>query len=235
MSSIRRFLELSIPTEDIQASLDFYTRLGLTELAVNDVRTHHYAVVTDGRIAIGLHAGGFEEPALSFVFPDLAKSVSHIEALGHEIAFAELGREKFNEASFYSPDGHTLRFMEARTFSPPPVGSRQQGAIGQFANIALRCQDYYAAFTFWELADFAADEDPVTPIEDLDTLTLRAPGMVVNLRSDLRTREPVVCFETGDLALASATLKRLDIPCRFRESTGVLTAPEGTRIEVRSQ
>ena len=67
MSGIGTFLELSVPTDDIQASLEFYQRLGFTELTVNDIRTHYYAVVTDGRIAIGLHAGGFDEPALSFV------------------------------------------------------------------------------------------------------------------------------------------------------------------------
>ncbi|TDJ47077.1 MAG: hypothetical protein E2O52_03670 [Gammaproteobacteria bacterium] len=47
-----------MPTDDIQASLEFYQRLDFTELNVNDVRTHYYAVVTDGRIAVGLHAEG---------------------------------------------------------------------------------------------------------------------------------------------------------------------------------
>jgi len=45
----------SLSTPDIQASLDFYLGLGFTSAEVGDAWSHPYAVVTDGRICLGLH------------------------------------------------------------------------------------------------------------------------------------------------------------------------------------
>ena len=61
MGAFGRFLELSVPTADILRSLAFYRELGFAELTTGDIRRHHYAVVTDGVIPIGLHAGGIDE------------------------------------------------------------------------------------------------------------------------------------------------------------------------------
>ncbi len=48
-----RFLEFSLATPDIQASLDFYTKLGFSQAEVGEAWLHPYAVVTDGRICLG--------------------------------------------------------------------------------------------------------------------------------------------------------------------------------------
>jgi catechol 2,3-dioxygenase-like lactoylglutathione lyase family enzyme len=230
MSGIGRFLELSVPTDDIQASLEFYQRLGFTELAVNDIRAHYYAVVTDGHYAIGLHADGFDEPALSFVLPDIAKHVRRLEDMGHEFAFVELGIDNFHEAGLCSPDGHLLRFMEARSFSPPPSDECSATAIGHSTEIALRCNDYYAAFTFWEVADFITDDDPVAAVDEREVMTLRAPGIVLGLRPGQRGREPALRFAPRDFDATLDELKLRDIRGRRSGDTWVLTAPEGTKL-----
>ncbi len=51
-----RFHELSIATADIRASLDFYESLGFWQAPTGDAWHHPYAVVTDGRVVLGLHA-----------------------------------------------------------------------------------------------------------------------------------------------------------------------------------
>ena len=45
-----RFLEFSLATPDIQASLDFYSRLGFSQAAAGEAWFHPYAVVTDGSL-----------------------------------------------------------------------------------------------------------------------------------------------------------------------------------------
>ena len=50
-----RFLEYSIATPDIRASLEFYAKLGFSQAEVGEAWPHPYAVVTDGRICLGLH------------------------------------------------------------------------------------------------------------------------------------------------------------------------------------
>ena len=69
-----RFLEYSIPTPDIRASLDFYGKLGFSQAQVGETWAHPYAVVTDGRLHLGLHQLATAVPALTFVKPDLLRA-----------------------------------------------------------------------------------------------------------------------------------------------------------------
>jgi len=68
-----RFLEFSLATPDIQASLDFYSRVGFSQADVGEAWQHPYAVVTDGRICLGLHQQALPAPTMTFVKPDLLK------------------------------------------------------------------------------------------------------------------------------------------------------------------
>ncbi len=67
-----RFLEYSIATPDIRASLEFYAELGFSQAQVGEAWPHPYAVVTDGRICLGLHQAFGPAPAITFVKPDSA-------------------------------------------------------------------------------------------------------------------------------------------------------------------
>src|SRR5580692_12167015 len=79
-----RFLEFSLATPDIQASLDFYLSLGFTSADVGDAWPHPYAVVTDGRICLGLHQQAMPAPSLTFVKPGLLKYLEVLERRGIE-------------------------------------------------------------------------------------------------------------------------------------------------------
>jgi predicted lactoylglutathione lyase len=230
MVEFAQFLELSVPTEDIQASLEFYQRLGFTELVVNDIREHYYAVVTDGRIAIGLHADGFDVPTLSFVQKDIEKLVRSLSDAGQELVFAELGHDRFHEAGLCDPDGHPVRLSEARTFSRNSLNEAPATAIGRSAEITLRCNDYYAAFRFWELADFVTDDDPVASIDETDVVTIRAPGIVLGLRARERSSDPVLRFIQADIDATLDALGEKNIDYRHNHAQCIVTAPEGTRL-----
>ncbi|MGI9343987.1 MAG: VOC family protein [Gammaproteobacteria bacterium] len=240
-----QFLELSIPTGDIAESLEFYRRIGFTEVPVNDIRQHYYAVITDGRIAIGLHGAGFEEPTLAFVWPELAHHVRTLEDAGHEFEFVELGEDTFNEAGLLSPDGHPLRFIEARTFSRGDLGDVDPPVVGRSTEISLRCDEYAPTIAFWEHADFITDEGPDTDLELTDVITdaerdsdleqadammLRARGVVLGLRTGLPWRVPALRFAPDDVATTLAELERRDLQPRRKAGGRVLTAPEGTPL-----
>src|SRR5882672_3074097 len=49
-----RFLEISLNTSDIAASVQFYERLGFTQLTTGDTWPHPYGVLSDGRLGIAL-------------------------------------------------------------------------------------------------------------------------------------------------------------------------------------
>ena len=57
-----RFLEYSLATPDIQASLDFIPGLDSLQAEVGEAWPHPYAVVTDGSICLGLHQEAIPRP-----------------------------------------------------------------------------------------------------------------------------------------------------------------------------
>lgn len=223
------FLELSFPADDVRESLEFYQRLGFTELPVNDIRKHYYAAVTDGRISIGLHGGGFDVPALSFVWPDVARHAHEFQSAGYELAKVELGADKFHEAELTSPGGHALRFMEAGTFSRRLLMEAGEPLTGRSAEISLRCTDYAAEVAFWQGADFIAESDAVVEAET-PAVMLFAPGVRLGLRTGHRWAEPSLLFRPRNLDATLIALDRRGIAHQQVGAGWLIAAPEGTRL-----
>src|SRR5580698_9229028 len=83
-----RFLELGIATTDIAGSVQFYERLGFSQLITGDAWPHRYGVLTDGRAYLGLHERTMPSPALTFVLPQLASSQARLRAANFEPGLA---------------------------------------------------------------------------------------------------------------------------------------------------
>ena len=226
-----QFLEYSLPTPDIRASLEFYRGLGFTEIPVGDIRDYHYAVISDGRIALGLHGAGFQEPALSFVKNDVAVSMDSLEIHEDTISFMRLGAESFHEIGVQSPDGHLVVMMEARTFSRADLTELALPVIGQISEISLGCRDLDAEHRFWSKAGFIAGEEADEEAFD-QVLELLAPGLCLGLRTEVPAGRSVLRLIAGDEPDVVAALERLEIP--IRRSAGMISidAPEGTRIQI---
>ena len=69
-----RFLEISVHAPDVRESLEFYQALGFEQATTSDSVSYPYAVVTDGRLFLGLHAAELPTPSLTFVMPELRKT-----------------------------------------------------------------------------------------------------------------------------------------------------------------
>lgn len=226
MVTVGRFLELSVPTTDIRESLEFYLRLGFTEIPTNDIRSHYYAAVSDGRIVIGLHGGHVAEPTLTFVQPNVAQRVQALIDAGTEPLFQRLGGDSFNEAGLAGPDGHMIMMIEARTFSQSDLGSLPASIIGRCSSIVLRSLDLDRSTVFWEAAGFTLDNESVT------TRSLIAAGIAVRLDENQRAADPVLHYAQNDFELSRAALDSANIETQHTTEGLLLRTPEGTRIEV---
>ena len=113
-----RFHELTLPTTDIRASVEFYERLGFSQAETGDAWSHPYGVVTDGRIALGLHGGAARAQALTFVHPGVAEFAIELERRGVTLELNRTGAEVFHEICFSDPAGQRIAVIEARTYSP---------------------------------------------------------------------------------------------------------------------
>jgi catechol 2,3-dioxygenase-like lactoylglutathione lyase family enzyme len=229
-----RFLEFSIATPDIRASLDFYGKLGFSQAEVGEAWTHPYAVVTDGRICLGLHEQPTFEPSITFVKSDLLKLLDGLEQLGLKFEFRRLANDVFNEIGWLDPSGHLIRLVEARTFSPSKRKTIDTSLCGYFLEIALPAPSLSHAKSHWEQFGFVGmdESDAILPHVSCTSDTID-----IGLYEPAHLQLPTLLFEVDDF---NGTLARLDaigitpngrVPGPLRQMpAAALTAPEGTVI-----
>jgi catechol 2,3-dioxygenase-like lactoylglutathione lyase family enzyme len=227
---IGRFLEFSVGTADIRASLEFYGRLGFSQADVGEAWSHPYAVLTDGRVCLGLHEEADFAPSMTFVKPELLKQVDRLEQLGVEFEVRRLGNDVFNELGWRDPSGHLIRLLEARTFSPGKRRAVDTSLCGYFVEIALPSPGIEAAKQHWESLGFVGMDEPDAP---LPHVSCTSDTVDVGLYDPAHLRGPALRFDVGDVAGALARLELAGVKPGRRVPPPlqtVLAAPEGTLI-----
>ena len=233
-----RFLEFSLATPDIRASLDFYTKLGFTQAEAGDARPYPYVVVTDGRICLGLHQQTLAAPSLTFVKPSLLKHLDALEELGVEFEFRRLGNDVFNEVGWFDPGGHLIRLIEARTFSPSKRLGTDTSRCGYFLEVGLPSPNLETSKAYWEQFGFVGMDETQGL---LPHISCTSDYIDLGLYEPAHLRRSTLRFEVDDVG---GTLARLadvgiaptgEIPTPLRQvPAAVLTAPEGTPLLLSS-
>ena len=254
-----RFLEFSIATPDIRASLEFYGKLGFSQAQVGEAWAHPYAVVTDGRVCLGLHEELIPAPSLTFVKPNLLKYLGVLEKHGGSgapgsrapgsgapgsrapvhLEFCRLGNDVFNELGWLDPSGHLIRLVEARTFSPSKRRTTDTSLCGYFLEVALPAPRRDAAKEFWENLGFVGMDEPDSP---LPHVACTSDSINIGLYDPAHLRSPTLLYDAGDVGGTLARLAeagilptgQLPLPLRQLPAT-LLTAPEGTPILLLSE
>jgi catechol 2,3-dioxygenase-like lactoylglutathione lyase family enzyme len=233
-----RFLEYSLATSDIRASLDFYLELGFSEAEVGEAWSHPYAVVTDGRICLGLHQEALPAPSLTFVKPDLLKHLDVIEQRGIKFEFRRLGNEVFNEVGWFDPAGQLVRLIEARTFSPSKRPAQEISRCGYFTEIALPAPDLEYSKQYWEYFGFVGMDELG---DALPHISCTSDYLDLGLYRPADLRRATLRFEVDDVGGTLAHLAEIgvspsgELPPPLRGTpAAVLTAPEGTAILLTS-
>lgn len=229
-----RFLEIGIHTAVIQKSLEFYESLGFEQASVGETWPYPYAVVTDGRLFIGLHGAMVRSPSLTFVMPELATGIERLRQHGIRFDQERLGNDVFNQATFTDPSGLAVSLLEARTFSPPNVDTTIATTCGYFAEFGIPVRDPAANRAFWEPLGFVALEEELLPFA---RTSLTSNLLNLGLYRTRALRQPVLTFEDPDMRERLTRLRergfRLsdEMPDSLDDATNaILEAPEGTRL-----
>ncbi len=227
-----RFLEISVTSPDLTESLNFYRALGFTELTTADTWPHPYAVVTDGRIAIGLHGQEFESPRVALSLPELQRAALQL-ADNPRLQSMRIDPESFHEVLLADEDGHALWLLEARTFSPPsePPPKTQFGAL---LELTLPVRNAVASAQFWapySQRSLAVMEQPAMHMR------LAIDRLPVGLSEQARGRAPMLSWRVLDLAELGMTLNRIGYPLNpcgigIDGCYGLVTTPEGLGFSV---
>ncbi|MEX1994699.1 MAG: hypothetical protein WD929_08555 [Steroidobacteraceae bacterium] len=232
---IGRFHEISVHAPDVLASLAFYERLGFTQVTTGEAWPYPYAVVTDGRLAIGLHQRELmQSPLPAFVLPDLFAHLGTLERLGIDILERRLGSDVFNEACFESPGGQLIRLLEARTYSPSQRAPGKSSRLGWFEEFALPVADVQQAGQFWEQLGFVPAEEGDEPYphvgltSDSFNIALLQAGVLQRpalMFTDAAMPGRIAALTEAGFEFARRAPGQLD-PERHR----LLVAPEGTQL-----
>lgn len=230
MSSLGRFLEFSIRTQDIIESLSFYKLIGFTEQEIGDVWPHKYAVVGDGALYIGLHDREFDGPALTFVQPDLARRARSMADHGFDFIFMHLDEDVFNHIALKDRDRHQVTMLEARTFT----GNDElddDSVLGTWFEISLPVRDAVRSARFWA---------PVAPnllrMREEPTVHMRfdVGDAALGLSESIALNAPSLCFICRDKEALFATIERHGLPHEkfpgYEGAFVALRAPEGTML-----
>jgi len=231
---IGRFHEISVHAPDILESLAFYEGLGFTQVTAGEAWPYPYAVVADGRLAIGLHGRELpQSPLLAFVLPDLRHQIEALERDGIEVADRRLGDDVFNEAGI-EVAGQRLRLLEARTHSPAPQGPGETSRLGWFEEVALPVADVKAAASAWERLGFVPAEEGDEPYPHVG---LTSDSLNVALLHAGTLRGPALAFTDADMSARVAKLAESGFEFQRRlpgkldgSRHAMLIAPEGTPL-----
>ena len=231
---IGRFLEVSVHAPAVLASLEFYEGLGFSQATTGEAWPYPYAVVSDGRLSIGLHQRELvQSPLLSFVLPNLFERLDALERHGIEVLDRRLGGDVFNEASLATPGGQLIRLLEARTFSPLQRAPGETSRLGWFEEVLLPVGDVQAAARFWERIGFVRTEEIEEPFPRIgltsDSLDLALVAEGVLTRPALRFTHAAMpaCIR----ALADKGVEFARLPGKLDPKLhALLVAPEGTQF-----
>ncbi len=232
---IGRFLEVSVQAPDVLESLAFYERLGFTQVTTGETWPYPYAVVTDGRLGIGLHQHELaQSPLLAFVLPDLGRHLDALEAAGVALIERRLGSDVFNEASFEAPGGQLVRLLEARTFSPAHRAPGETTRLGWFEEYALPVADPAATARDWEALGFVPAEAGDEPYPHVgltsDTLNVALLGRGTLARPALVFTDAEMPARIAALAAAGFGFQRRPPGGLDASRHALLVAPEGTQL-----
>lgn len=232
---IGKFLEISVTTDDMLASLDFYKAMGFHELATNDARSYGYAAITDGHVTIGLHEKQFEQPTLTLVQPDLARSALQYS----ESKFLQsmtIDPDTFNEVSLHDPNGHPLSMVEARTYSPADT-EVSDSLFGDFLEFTFPVSDALASAQFW--APFSLESLGVMQNPAMH-MRLDVDGLPIGLSEQVRGHSSHLCYRVNDLAKLSRALRDQGVAIRpatigVGDCLGQFMTKEGLRFSLLSE
>ena len=231
---IGRFHEVSVHAPDVLESISFYERLGFTQVTAGEAWPYPYAVIADGRLAIGLHGRELpQSPLLAFVLPDLRERIEALERCGIAVADRRLGDDVFNEASI-EVAGQLVRLLEARTHSPAPQGPAETSRLGWFEEFALPVADAKQAEASSERPGFVPAEEGEEPYPHIG---LTSDSLNVALIRGGTLRRPALVFTDAEMTARVAKLAEAGFEIQRRlpgnldaSRHALLIAPEGTQL-----
>ncbi len=214
--SLGQFHEISVSTDNLAESLQFYELMGFTKNQVGPVWPHPYSVVSLGNLVIGLHEYRFPSPSITCVHQDIEGALESYRDAGAVIAFAKTDSGQFKEFGFRDPAGHMVTLLERVTHHAnalDPNGSSR--TLGRFAGFSLPSAAPEISTAFWHALGARPLVMPSVDSRVWPAALLDAAGLTVSIHDEAWLDKPALVFQR--VGAADRT---------------ILESPEGARLVV---
>ncbi len=214
--TLGRFHEISVSTDNLAESLQFYELMGFAASQVEPIWPHPYAVVSLGSLVVGLHEYRFPSPSITCVHHDIMGALESYRDAGAVIAFAKTEPSQFKEFGFRDPAGHMVTLLERTTHradAVDPHGSSR--TLGRFAGFSLPSAAPEISAGFWRALGATPLAMPSVDSRVWPAALLDAAGLTIGIHDESWLDKPALVFQRAGAA----------------ERT-VFESPEGARLVV---
>ncbi|HEY0278790.1 MAG TPA: VOC family protein [Solirubrobacterales bacterium] len=111
-----RLNHVTLPATDVEASVEFYRRLGMTQIVASYPKYARF-VSPEGGVTLSLHANELEGPcatSVRFEVDDVDRAIADLRAAGFEIETEPTDQPYlWREATLLDPDGNRIFIFHA--------------------------------------------------------------------------------------------------------------------------
>ncbi|MEO8405821.1 MAG: VOC family protein [Chitinophagaceae bacterium] len=234
---------LTIATPDLDASADYYKKLGFKEL-MRDNFPFPWVQVTDEALLIMFRKADDPYLALTYYTKDAVKVAGELEKKGVSFVFTPDKNDMIKRYVFQSPDnlnisivgvpdgfrkpsGHTMLTMNPADYSNPEMYTNK--TAGMFGELAHPVTDLEASIIFWEKIGFTVLSKFTSPYP----WAILSDGLgIVGLHQSNHFDYPAITYFAADMKTKIEKLKEEGLE-GFKDkgpSNIVLTTPEQQHI-----
>ena len=196
--ALGRFHEISLSTQSLEESLDFYRTLGFQRVEIETVWPHPYAVLRHGPLWLGLHEYRFPSPSVTCVREDLIEALEAFRDSGAVIAFAKTGPDCFNEFGLRDPAGHMITLLERPThqLSSEVSHATDHDSLGEPLAFSLPSAACEISSGFWQAIGARPHDQS---IKGIPALLHDAAGLPLAIHDETWFPSPALLFQRAGL------------------------------------
>lgn len=193
--SLGQFHEVSVSTESLADSLQFYELMGFVTNRVEPIWPHPYAVVSLGKLVVGLHEYRFPSPSITCVHHEIDAALQAYQEAGAVIAFAKTDPNHFREFGFRDPAGHMVTLLEKPTHLGDAIDPNGVSrTLGRFAGFSLPSAASEISSGFWQAIGARPLVGQPMDSRAWPVTMLDAAGLIMGIHDDSWLDKPAFVF-----------------------------------------
>jgi catechol 2,3-dioxygenase-like lactoylglutathione lyase family enzyme len=238
---------ITITTPDLEKSLEFYKKLGFTEVMRMDF-PFPWIQVSDGALLMMLRKGDTPYIALTYYVKEIDNSVKLVQDAGIEFAEIPKASDMLKRYLFRTPDGANITlihipegFMQPAgptmlTMQPQDYANPEKyvnKVCGMFGEFAMPVKDLDRSISFWEKLGFKA----LSKMTSHYPWAILSDGLaIIGLHQTGNFTDPTITYFASDMKAKIEKLKQdgLDNYKETGAANIVVTTPEQQKINLFS-